>query len=495
MARVLFILVLAIAVITKSAAQVHKDSEVYKVVMANDSLLFNIGFNNCDISRFEKLLSPTFEFYHDVDGLSNKQQFIAAMKRGLCGDTDTYNSRRELVEGNTQVFPLYANKVLYGILQTGHHRFYETINKGKENYAGSARFSQLWLLGKDGWQLARCYSFDHKGNDAANYKDPALGNDEAIESWLKEIKIPVLGIGVIKGGVLQQVKVYGELQKGMAAPYNTVFNVASLTKPVTAMVALRLASMGKWDINKPLYKYWTDPDIAKHKYLKLLTTKHVLPHSTGFANWRYQNEDNKLKFSFMPGTQFGYSGEGFEYLRKALEKKFGKPLSELAEELIFRPAKMNDTQYLWTDKTDASRYAPGYDSKGKMYPTVKHKTANAADDLLTTIEDYSKFMISVMNGTGLSQDIFTQMTSPQIQVKPGKQFGLGLVVYELGNGEYALSHTGADDGCQTMACILPKTKDGIVIFTNVDDGYKVYNRLFTHYLGHKGQAIIDIETK
>src|SRR5215218_10040872 len=72
-----------------------------------------------------------------------------------------------------------------------------------------------------------------------------VDTDDAIQKLLGENKILALGLGVIKGGKLTQVKVFGELKKGEAAPFDTIFNVASLTKPIVAMTALKLASTGK----------------------------------------------------------------------------------------------------------------------------------------------------------------------------------------------------------------------------------------------------------
>jgi CubicO group peptidase (beta-lactamase class C family) len=272
-----------------------------------------------------------------------------------------------------------------------------------------------------------------------------------------------------------------------------VFNVASLTKPITALVTLKLVSLGKWQLDEPVFKYWTDPDIANDPRSKLLTTRHILSHQTGFPNWRYLNKNQKLAFDFDPGTQYHYSGEGLEYLRRALEKKFNKTLDQLASELIFNPLHMNDTQFFWDKKTDSTRFAIGYDNKGVAYETVKNKTANAADDLLTTIEDYSKFLVHIMDGGGLSQKVFDEMVKHQVTTKKNKHFGLGFEIYDLGNGEYALSHGGADKGVQTIVFILPKTKQGLLIFTNVDDGYKVYETLIKHYLGDNGKRIFEIE--
>lgn len=316
-----------------------------------------------------------------------------------------------------------------------------------------------------------------------------------IENWLKENKVPTLGLGIIENGKLKQVKVFGEITNGISAPYNTIFNVASLTKPVTAMVALKLVSLGKWNLDEPVYKYWTDPDIANDPRNKKLTTRLILSHQTGFPNWRWMNDNKKLNFQFDPGTKYQYSGEGFEYLRKALEMKFKKSLQQLANELIFQPLQMYDTRYVWDKNVDTTRLAIGYDKNGKAYETVKNKTPNAADDLLTTIEDYGRFLVNVMEGGGLSEQVFDEMKSNQVASSKGKHFGLGFEIYDLGNEEYALSHGGADNGVQTIIFILPKTKQGLLIFTNVDDGYKVYEKIITNYLGENGQKIFDIETK
>ena len=172
-------------------------------------------------------------------------------------------------------------------------------------------------------------------------------NNSQIEKWLKENKVPTLGLGIIENGKLKQVKVFGEIAKGVSAPYNTIFNVASLTKPVTAMVALNLVSLGKWNLDEPIYKYWTDPDIANDPRSKKLTTRIILSHQTGFPNWRWLSDSKKLNFQFDPGTKYQYSGEGFEYLKKALEKRFHKSLQQLANELIFQPLKMYESKFVW----------------------------------------------------------------------------------------------------------------------------------------------------
>lgn len=478
---------------SQSIAQVKQHSDLHKTILSKDSALFDVGFNTCDISQFETLLSSDFEFFHDKDGTANKTEFLHSLKNGLCGSPDKYQARRELIEASTEIFPLYKNKKLYSAIHHGVHRFYETLTNTDEKFGSSARFTNVWLLENNKWKLKTSLSYDHQTKFDIFKESSLFDNESEIEHWLKSNKVPTLGIGVIKKGQLQQVRVFGELEKDEPAPYNTIFNVASLAKPVTAIVALKLISSGKWNLDEPIFTYWTDPDVAKDPRSKQLTTRHILSHQTGFPNWRYMNKSHKLDFKFAPGEKYQYSGEGMEYLRKALENKFGKSLNQLATELIFAPLSMNDTQYVYSSAIDASRVAKGYNTKGEAYETIKRQTPNGADDLLTSIADYGKFLVSVLNQDGLSEEVYKEVTSHQVASTKGKHFGLGFEIYNLAGGEYALSHGGGDKGAQTIAIIFPKTKNGLIIFTNVDDGYKVYEKLLPHYLGEKGRQIMKIE--
>ncbi len=310
---------------------------------------------------------------------------------------------------------------------------------------------------------------------------------DAIARWLAENHVPAVGIGVIRDGKLRQVKVYGELRKGVPAPYNTIFNVASLTKPIVTMLTLKLVSSGQWSLDEPLAKYWVDPDVAGDPLHAKLTTRHVLSHQTGFPNWRWMDDSKKLRFQFAPGTKVQYSGEGFEYLRMALEKKFGKSLAELSRMHVFTPLGMHDTQHAWDARTDESRFARWHDEKGnEAYPDYKITQVNAADDLLTTIEDYGNFAVAVMKGAELAEII-----KPQAVLKEKLlDMGLGWEIHQnLGDGEYALIHSGSDAGVRAVVMLLPKSGQGMVVMMNGDNGHQLFGRLVTELLD-KGQAIM-----
>lgn len=298
---------------------------------------------------------------------------------------------------------------------------------------------------------------------------------KAIEELMHEKNVPALGVGIIEDGELRQVKVYGELKKDTPAPYNAVFNIASLSKPIATLLTLQLVSNGEWDLDEPLCHYWVDPDVKDDPMHKILTTRHVLTHQTGFDNWRWLNEQQKLIFNFEPGTECKYSGEGFEYLKHALEQKFNKPLEELVDSIIFKRYGMNDTSYLWDEGVHEMFYAEEHNKEGKPYNLQKRTSnASASDDVLSTIEDYGLFGVNVMKGTGLTKELYNDMIRPQAFVRENVAYGLGWYIKQnFHKDEYALTHTGGDAGVATKVILLPESKRGIVMFTNGDNGFDI----------------------
>ena len=144
------------------SAQVSHDSELYLELKARDSLLFDLGFNECKIDAFQSFISEDLEFYHDQGGLTtNKEDFLDAVKNNICGNPDM-KPIRKLTTGSLKVFPLYENGKLYGAIQKGEHDFF-IREPGKEIYkTSSAKFTHIWLLEDNEWILKRVLSYDHK---------------------------------------------------------------------------------------------------------------------------------------------------------------------------------------------------------------------------------------------------------------------------------------------------------------------------------------------
>jgi CubicO group peptidase (beta-lactamase class C family) len=327
--------------------------------------------------------------------------------------------------------------------------------------------------------------------NAQQVKSSFIDFQKKVQNWLTVNKVPAAGIGIIDDGKLRQILVFGDLINGDPAPYNTIFQVASLTKPVTAMLTLRLVSLGEWKLDEPLSNYWVDPDVINDpKHLKL-TTRHVLTHQTGFDNWRSDNKLKKLVFNFEPGTKFSYSGEGFEYLKHALEHKFKMSLDSLADSLLFKPWRMCDTHFVWNDQIDESRYAVPHDISGVAIELPRNKNASAADLLKTTVEDYCNFGVEVMKGTGLKEEVYNDMITPQSKVSEYESFGLGWdIMKDLRNGEFCLMHDGDDYGNHAIVILLPESKRGLVVFTNGEKGDEVIKNIVIESLD-LGKEIVD----
>lgn len=145
-----------------SFAQVDTNSELFQTLKAKDSLLFDRAFNYCEGQYLDQLISEDFEFYHDQSGfIESKQDFLNIMKDGICNPNNETKSRRELVAGTLEVFPLYNNGKIYAALQKGTHRFFEKRNNDPESEGSTALFTHLWKLENTQWKLIRVLSYNH----------------------------------------------------------------------------------------------------------------------------------------------------------------------------------------------------------------------------------------------------------------------------------------------------------------------------------------------
>jgi hypothetical protein len=141
--------------------QVDRTSELYRTLKGKDSIIFEGAFNRCELDKLEPIIAINFEFYHDITGIQNRKEFIAAVKNNIC--TNPGNFRRQLVEKSLTVFPLKKNGVLYGAIQKGKHKFQEkSKDKNEMKTSGIADFTHLWVLKNNSWKLKRVLSYNHK---------------------------------------------------------------------------------------------------------------------------------------------------------------------------------------------------------------------------------------------------------------------------------------------------------------------------------------------
>jgi CubicO group peptidase (beta-lactamase class C family) len=324
--------------------------------------------------------------------------------------------------------------------------------------------------------LSRC-AFAQTAPGAAEAK---VARDflDSIPAWMIRDRVPGLAVAVLEQRGVAVVRTYGVSRTGKSLAPDALWNVASLTKPIVSMMTLRLVDAGRVGLDTPLDPYWIDPDIRDDSAHRLITTRLVLSHQTGFPNWRWLMPNRKLGFLFKPGTGYRYSGEGFEYLRRALQQMTGRSLQQLSDSVLFAPLGMTETSYGWDTRNDSSRFVMGHDTSGADVHVAMRLASepNAADWLVTTIGDYARFAQSVLGGIGLSPAMLAEMMRPQVQIngKPDDAMGLGWEVLTGPDTDaHILLHSGSDAGIKTLIVLLPDSGRGIVVFTNGDRGMDV----------------------
>ena len=167
MKKIYDISILFIAFISGSITfgQAPQDSELYQVLKEKDSILFDAAFNRCDPATLKTLFTEDFEFYHDKGGLTESRQAFLEPLEQNCPNVkpeDLQPSKRFLIEGSLEVYPMYKNGELYGAIQHGVHRF-EFLNDNKEYQQGDiAKFTHVWIKENDRWKIKRELSYDHK---------------------------------------------------------------------------------------------------------------------------------------------------------------------------------------------------------------------------------------------------------------------------------------------------------------------------------------------
>lgn len=319
---------------------------------------------------------------------------------------------------------------------------------------------------------------------------PNAATERAIAEILARHRIVTAGFGLIRDGRLAWEHYAGEQAPGMPASARTRFNVASITKTVTAETILRLADRGLLSLDEPMAPYWTDPDIADDPRRLALTPRMALNHSTGFPNWRFFLRGGRLAFQHTPGERYTYSGEGMEYLARFAERRLGRPFPELVAETVFRPLGMAHSSIV-VRRGETGEIARPVDADGRFHGYFcrpegaswcrAEGSFSAADDMVTTISDYAAFLRAVADADGYGAAIaadrdrvqtdkgdqaIIDCSAPAPRPCPDAQgYGLGFNLLRSG-GETVLGHDGADWSELAIAYLSRPSRAGVIIFLN-----------------------------
>ena len=323
-----------------------------------------------------------------------------------------------------------------------------------------------------------------------------------VQDLMKKADVPGLSIALIRDGQVLWQHGFGvaNVDTGQPVSDNSVFEAASLSKPVFAYAVLKLVEAGKLDLDTPLTKYMPGAYVENDDRLNLITARVVLSHRTGFPNWRSPGQP--LKINFRPGEKFSYSGEGFVYLQKVVEYITGESLDAVMKRLVFDPLQMTSSSYVWQEKYDALKVF-GHNSIGKLGGRNKPDTANAASSLNTTALDYASFVVAVMNGTGLKRGTIEQMLTPQVKLdetcvnclgatsgklSPSLSWGLGWGLQQTADG-LSFWHWGDNGNAKAFVVGFEKQKVGLVMFANGSNGLSIAPEIVAAAVGGQQPAL------
>lgn len=354
---------------------------------------------------------------------------------------------------------------------------------------------------------------------------------------MQALGVPGLGIAVVEQGRLAWSRGFGVRQAlpgepGREVPVDdaTLFEVASMSKPVFAYAVLLLVDRGVLALDSPVVEYHRPEYLADHPWIDRITVRDVLRHSTGLPNWREDSAREKLVPLVEPGKRIDYSGEAFVWLQLAVEAVTGESLDQTMRRLLFAPAGMHDSSYGW-DAAMAARSVHGHGLPGEPAsrsppqglreawdaalpiagrwhkplsewryadaqralpmamanaPGAVHAAgdimANSAASLRCTVQDYARFMAVMVQAEppswALRPAMRQAMLSRQIDV-PGRwtDKGLGWNLEATARGP-VFYHSGSNAGIfKAFALGDAARRRAMVVATNATNGNLLYRRI------------------
>jgi CubicO group peptidase (beta-lactamase class C family) len=371
-----------------------------------------------------------------------------------------------------------------------------------------------WLATSSALFAAACAR--HSESAISSKRAPAERLD--VPGLLQLASVPGMAIATVRGADVS-VEGFGIRRAGAEdnVTGDTVFEAASLSKPVFASIVMQLAAEGVIDLTRPLVSYLPLPSPADER-AKSITATHVLSHSSGWRNWR-NSRDVALTSDFPPGSRFSYSGEGYFFLQRVAEKLTGKGLSHLARERVFGPLGMKSSGYIWRPELDATLASPHTNrgqpmdsfnvKSGKAFAALvaemgkpvdewttedvekalprmdanvqvlpNNMVPNAAASLLTTARDYGTFLRWLF-GAGPVQGgrtLLDRMIVQQSTINQALGWGSGIGLETTGGRKYVW-HWGDNPGFKNFVVGEPATGAALVVFTNGNAGQRAYERV------------------
>lgn len=341
--------------------------------------------------------------------------------------------------------------------------------------------------------------------DFSNPKDL----EKFVQVKMKKSGMTGVSIAIIKDNQIDRIINYGDADREKDIPItnDTVFQIASVSKTVTATAVMQLVEKGTIKLDDDINTF-LPISIVHPKFPDTpITFRMLLNHTSGIDNnWKlydslytsnsgggdstvtlaqfmkdflipgekwYDEEKNFTKNK--PGSAFNYSNVGYGLLGYLVEEITKTPFPEYTQQHIFDPVGMKHTKWLHKDLLSNDVLSVQYDAKHK--PLMPYSFPTYPDGTLkTTTTEFAKFYLAIMNGgkaengTILSQATLDEMFKPQSD--NGNQ-ALGwsysaldsLYLKGVSKGK-VIGHNGSDPGVLTITMFNPDNKSGLILFFN-----------------------------
>ncbi|MEM7381760.1 MAG: serine hydrolase domain-containing protein, partial [Bacteroidota bacterium] len=304
--------------------------------------------------------------------------------------------------------------------------------------------------------------------------------DDFVDAYRTYYNIPAVSLVLIQDGKVVYQQRYGVENTSDQKPLReeAVFEAASITKLLFAYSMNRLVQRGEFDLDKPLSETLLFPELEEYPSYKQITGKHVLTHVTGLPNWgtRMINE---------PGTTYGYSGEGFEYLKRVLANSTDEEMPQIIqshlEKEVLEPLGMTNTYFMCNDQLPSLKVAGHFDGIPNMYDCPE--APGMAYSMHTEASDFAPFALALLNREGLTAEQAEKMFSfytleDEDDWVDGYKSGYGLGV-ALRESPYGLvfGHGGNNGDFRCQFEMYDDLKTGYIMFTNANTAGPLLNDL------------------
>lgn len=320
---------------------------------------------------------------------------------------------------------------------------------------------------------------------------------------MEHYRVPGVSLAVINDGKIEWTKSYGVREAGgdQAVTPETVFQAASISKPVTAVAALALVQQGKLQLDANVNRWlktWRVPDnefTAKEK----ITLRRLLSHTAGLDAHKYPGyeadaplPDNlqifngtppaitePIRLERVPGSAFHYSGGGYFLTQQLLGDVTGQAFPNLLQELVFTPLQMQRSTFAPTLPANfAANAASGHGTDGQVIKGRWHRHPElAAAGLWTTPTDLARFALALWQSfQGQAEPVLNTALTRQMLTKQLNDYGLGMSL----RGQEKLisfSHEGSNIGYKCALVFFVETGQGAVVMTNGEHGGTLFGEI------------------